>query len=217
MSGEEILKNIEDSIKKYFHFDRIKFSSFAMASFAVMRDTFPTQDNFLLVDVGGEVTDISIIKKNVLEGSVSYPLGINFLSRRTSSERGLSLDEASSLISLYNSGHAEASVDKKMSVIITKLRQEWLTKFQDALANLSNDISIPATVYLAVEGGFADFFSATIKTEQLNQYSLTESKFEIFTLSPELFHESVVFGENTIRDPYLIIDSNYINRYLIKS
>ena len=36
-----------------------------MASFTVARDMFMQQDNFLLVDIGGEVTDISMIKRKI--------------------------------------------------------------------------------------------------------------------------------------------------------
>ena len=99
--------------------------------------------------------------------------------------------------------------------MIGKLKIEWLKKFQESLANLSNDISVPATIYLAVDQKMADFFSETIKNEQFNQYTLTESKFQVIFLGPKIFHGLVVFDRNIIRDPFLIIDSIYINRFLI--
>ncbi|MEK7190310.1 MAG: hypothetical protein AAB661_00920 [Patescibacteria group bacterium] len=217
MSGEQVLKKIEDTIRKCFHFEKIKFSSFVLASFTVVRDMYMQQENFLLVDIGGEVTDISMIKKNMLRESISFPLGRNFLTRGVASSLGCTLSEANSLISLFKDEHAQKSVAKKLALTIDQLKTKWLKKFQESLANLSNDISIPATIYIAIDKDLANFFSETIKTEQFNQYTLTESKFKVIFLSTELLHGIAVFEEPVIREPFLIIDSIYINRFLTKT
>jgi hypothetical protein len=214
ISVEKILKKIEETIFKHFHFENIKFSSFAMASFTVARDMFVQQDNFLLVDIAGEVTDISIINKNILSNSISYPLGRNFMIRRVADSLNCTLSEAKSFISLYKDGHAVGSVEKKLKPIIDKLKTEWLSGFQQSLVNLSDDISIPATIFITVDQELKDFFSEIIKTEQFNQYTLTESEFRIIFLDAQTLHGITSFKDNTVRDPFLIVESIYINRFI---
>jgi hypothetical protein len=213
-SGEPVLKKIEDIVGKYFHPKQIKFSSFILSFFTVARDLYPQQENFLLVDIGGEMTDISMIKKNTLRESVSFPLGRNFLARGVSTDLGCTLSEASSLISLFENGHAEAAVAKKLTLILNKSRAEWLKRFQSSLANLSKDISIPSTIYIAIDKDLECLFSETIKTEQFSQYTLTESKFEIIFLNTELLHNIALFKESTVGEPFIVFDSIYINRFL---
>src|SRR3989338_2568543 len=196
ISPEQVLKKIEETIMRHFHFEAIKFSSFVMASFAVVRDMYMHQDGFILIDIGGEVTDISMIKKNALRGSISFPLGCNFIVRGIASALSSSPSEAKSLISLSKDGHAAESVVKKLEPALTKLKAEWLDKFQESLSNLSNDISIPATIYLTLDTEMAAFFSEIIKTEQFNQYTLTESKFKIVFLSADVFHGMAAFDGN---------------------
>jgi len=215
MSEEHVLKKIEDTIKQGFNFDQIKFSSFTLASFSVVRDMYIEKENFLLVYIGGEVTDISMIKKNILRESTSFPLGHSFLTRGIAASLGCTLDEATSLISLYKSGHAEETVAKKLSGATEQLRKEWIKKFQDSLVSLSSDISIPSNVFISIDKDLADFFSETIKTEQFSQYTLTESKFEIVFLGTELFHNIAIFKENAVRDPFVIINAVFLNRFLI--
>lgn len=215
ISGEQILKKIEDTIGKYFYFKQIKFSSFVLSFFTVARDMYLKQTDFLLVDIGGEMTDIYMVKKNSLRESISFPLGRNFLTRGVALDLGCTLNEADSFISLFRDGRAEESVAKKLALILNKLRIEWLKKFQDSLTNLSNDISIPSTIYIVVDKDLVDFFSETIKTEQITQYTLTESKFEIVFLNTELLQKIEAFKGNIIREPLLIIDSIYINRFLV--
>jgi len=214
ISEELVLKKIEETIGQYFHFKEIKFSSFVIASFTIVRDIYINQENFLLIEIGGEVTDISMIKKNTLRESSSFPLGRNFIIRGVSSILRSSLDEAKSFISLFQNGHTALDMSKKLSPIIDKLKMEWLQKFQESLANLSNDISIPETIYMVVDKDLAGFFCETIENEQFNQYTLTESKFKVVFLSVEVFHGMATFEENIVRDSGLIIDSIYINRFL---
>ena len=219
MCGEKILGRIADTIKKQFHSSKeVKFSSFTMSSFAVVRDLYAHRENFLLISVDGEITDISIIKKNVLRESVSFPVGLNSMIRGVAFAFPCSLFEAKSYLSLFKDGHAEESVLTKLGPVMDKLKKEWLLKFQESLSSLSNDISVPANIYLAVEEKeMAGFFSSVIKTEQFNQYTLTESKFDITYLGAEVFHGMAAFEEPVIRDPFLILDSVYINRFLINS
>ncbi|MBI2631229.1 hypothetical protein HYW73_03400 [Candidatus Nomurabacteria bacterium] len=215
MSGEQMLSRIEDTISKYFKFETIKFSSFAMTSFTVVRDMYKKEENFLLVDIGGEVTEIFMVKKNVLRESISYPLGRNFLARGISAKLGCTIDEANSLLSLFKDSHAEASVAKKLELIIKDLKTEWLKNFQESLAHLSKDISIPAVIFIVVDKEVAELFRDIIKSEQFSQYTLAESKFEITVMDTKLLHNLASFGEEAARDAFLIMDSVYITRYLV--
>ena len=214
MGGYKILEKIEETIFKHFHSKDIRFSSFVMASFVVARDMFIHQSDFLLVDISGEMTDISIIKKSILSDSISYPLGYNFMIRGVANSLNCTLNEAKSIISLYKNGHALESTEKKFKPIINKLKTEWLKEFQKSLISLSNNIYIPATIFITVDQSLIDFFSKIIKTEQFNQYSLTQSKFKIIFLGTETLHDVIAFKNNIIRDPFLTIETIYINHFI---
>ena len=216
ISEEEILQKIEETIKQNFRFKQIKFSSFLLASFAVVRDLYAHKDSFLLVDIGGEVTDISMMKKNMLRESISFPLGFNFMVRGVARESHTTWSEAKSSISLLKDGHATPEVIKNPGSILERLKTEWLTSFQASLSKLTNDIYVPSTIYLVVDENMADFFSGIIKNEQFNQYTLAESKFEVVFLGAGIFHGLATFEENVIRDPKVIIDAIYFNRFLNK-
>lgn len=215
MSPEYILKDFEDAILKHFHFKNIKFSSFAMASFIVARDIFAHQDNFLLVDIGGEVTDISMIKNNALRESISFPIGPNYIIRGMASELRCTLAEAKSFFSFYKDGHADDPTALKLDPIMNKLKTSWLGKFQESLASLSNDISIPSIIFVAVDKDYANFFSEAAKNEQFNQYILTESKFQIVFLDTGVFHGAAIFEDDTVRDSFIVIEAIYLNRFFV--
>ncbi|MEX2052514.1 MAG: hypothetical protein WD991_02360 [Candidatus Paceibacterota bacterium] len=216
MSEERVLQAFEKSIKTHFHHREIKFTSFVMTSFVAVRDMYVHQDNFLLMDIGGEVTDITMVKKNVLRESVSYPIGHNAVIRALSKSLGVGPNEAHTLFSLYQEGHAAETVVKKLEVALKDIKVEWLKNFQSTLANLSNDISVPAAIFLAVNAPYEEFFADIIRNEQFNQYTLTNSKFQIIFLNTRSLHGAAIYEESVVRDPFLILDAIYINRFLNK-
>ncbi len=214
MSGEQVLNKIKEVICKHFGCETIKFSSYTVASFTVARDMFAKHEDFILIDIGGEVTDIAIVKKEILRESASFPMGPNFIIRGVASEMNCSLAEAKSLISLYKDGHAGDVAHEKLDPVITKLRKEWLQKFQESLISVSSDISIPPIIFVSVDQELVDFFSETIQSEKLNQYTLTESKFQVVFLGTEALHGAAVLDKDVARDPFVIIEAIYINRFL---
>lgn len=216
LSEEFFIKEIEKIINKAFHYKSIKFSSFLIASFTVARDMFINQDKFLLVNIGGEITDISMIKKDILRDNTSFPMGVNFLVRGIVKSLKVDASEARSLLHLYKDNHTNTENTKRLEVAIEPLKRTWLKNFQESLNNLSHDISIPSTIFITVDQNLAEFFSQIIKEEELNQYSLAESKFRIVFLGTEALHGIALFDEkkHIERDPLLIIESIYINRFL---
>ncbi len=213
LSHEQILKRIEDTLKKHFLFENLKFSSFTMASFTVARDMFMSHEDFFLINLGGEITDISMVKKDILKESISFPVGHNFIIRGVAKTLNCSLSEAESLISLYKEGHMAESALKEFDPVIDKFKKEWLQHFQNSLANISNDISIPATIFITADLNFSEFFCQIIKSEEFSQHTMTESEFKVVFLGTQALH-GIAIEENIARDPFITIESVYINRFL---
>jgi hypothetical protein len=214
LSSDIFLKKVEEVVSKYFNVKYSKFSSFVMASFAVVRNMFVAQEDFLLVDISGEVTDISMIKKDVLTSSISFPFGVNFIIRNIAQNFNCSMYHAKSLFSLYKDKHADEETTRRLDFLMTALSKDWLRKFQDSLTNFSNDISIPSTIFLTVEKDFADLFTETIKSDQFHQYTLAESKFKVIFMGTQALHGIASYENSTQRDPFITIDCIYISNFL---
>lgn len=214
MAEEKILDKFKSIINKHFNFRDIKFTSFLMNSFAVARDIFVHEDSFLLVDIGGEITDISMVKKDILRSSVSFPLGKNFLIKGIKDGLACSFEEAQSYLSLYKDNHDLESFRDKVEPVLNKLRINWMQRFQESLAGVSNDISIPSVIFVTADQDLAEFFIDIIKKEQFNQYSLTDSKFKVIFLNNQTLHGIITLENEFTKDSLLVLESIYISRFL---
>src|SRR3989338_390626 len=162
VSPEKVLRKIEEAVERHFHNPNIKFCSFAVASFTIGRDSFAQHQDFIMIDIGGEIADVSMVKKEVLRESSSFPLGVNFILRRIASSLNATLSEAKSLFYLYKNGHAEEKTKRRLEGVINDLKKEWRTNFEQSLAGLSKDISIPSVVFVTVDRDLASFFEELI-------------------------------------------------------
>ena len=214
MSGELFLNKIEDVISQHFHEKKIYFSSLTTNTFSLVRDMFSDKNNFLLLDVGGEVTDLSMVKKDILVDYISFPLGYNYLFRSVGEALGCTLGEAKSYISLYKDKHMAESMGIKFEIIMDRLKKDWLIKFEESILGLANDLPIPATIFITIDKNLNNFFTEIIQSEKFNKDILTKNKFEIIPLNTQNLHGLATFNEGVNRDSFLTIESIYINRFL---
>jgi cell division ATPase FtsA len=215
VSPTSVLTSIENIIDKHFHQKNVKFSSFTLASFTVARDMFIHQDNFTIVDIGGETTELSLVKKDALYSSASFPIGYNFFIRELSLALKCSTEEARSYLSIYKDNHASDELESKLRPIIEKLKLDWLNKFQESLVFLSNDISVSSNIFMTTDEELSAFFAQTIKNEQFNQYAFTESKFRVVYLGTQMLHGIAEYKKDVKHDSFIIIESIYINNFLV--
>lgn len=212
MSPEDVLDSIEERIKTFLTVPRVEFSSFLFSSFVVTRDVFPDKKNFLLLDIGGEITDISLVKNDVLSESLSFPFGKNVFIRRIASRMKRSKEEAMSLLSLYLDGRAEKSLSQKIDRIMQETKDDWINHFEKALVDISGGLSLPSTIFFTADPYVVAWFKEAIKKERFSQYTLTEREFNVIVLEARSLHGFCEFGSDVERDPFLILESIYLNR-----
>jgi cell division ATPase FtsA len=216
VASERLVKMIEESIGHEFPHTPVTFGSFLGASFLVVRDLFPHTTEYLLADIGGEVTDLSLVRDGSLVQTVSFPKGRNFIVRRLAEGLNRTLGEAVTLCTLYVEGKVEEGVKDTCDRILTEAKNEWLASFQTALFSVSNELSIPDTILLTVSSDVAPWFTETIRREEFHQYTLTEKEFKVVLLNAEFFHEALSFNYTVERNPFIMIEALATERLSVK-
>ena len=215
LTPKKIIEDIKMSIEKNISFSNknLHFHSNICATYGLIRDMFIDLPNYLLVDVGGEITDIAIVKENVLLHSASFPSGQNTLIRSLMQAYSYNQTEAFSLLRSVFTGHADNDVTKRVEEIVDPVRKEWLKDFQSLLVLLSNNISLPHTVFLVSESDVTLWYTDCIKREEFSQYMLTEKKFSVTAFAAPSIYEYCAFDPSvTEHDHALIVYSLTINK-----
>lgn len=151
MSPQFFLDEINRLVGEVFHRGIDQYHSLAFVSFSALRDIFPEREHFLMCDIGGEITDLSLIKNNLLVETVSFPKGRMTLMREAVSLLKRQPEEVLSMLTLHFEGlRGEDAMTPRLNEIIEQGRKEWLGSFYAAMAELknrnflANDIEITA-------------------------------------------------------------------------
>ncbi len=206
VASERMIRKVEDIVRHQFA-AAVSFGTFLSASFLVSREMFPHEDGYLLIDIGGEVTDVSLVREGALIQSVSFDLGRNFILRKLSVGLNRTIPEALSLCTLYAENKVEDTVKSQCATILKGAKDEWLDAFQKTIFSVSNELSIPNTILLSVGTDIAPWFIETISREEFHQHSLTGKEFKVIVLDAQLFRDSLTFAEAVPRNPCIIIET----------
>ncbi len=182
---KEIHDKLKDCINHSFGEMEILFKTFPVMAFKALKMALDISKGLLLVDIGGEVTELALINDDILKETASFPLGENFLIRRIASAFHFSLEESVSLLGQYARGDLHDDTREKVKKIIGEAGQKWCEFFNKSLEGFSDFSFLPQN-RLIIGGKAAaalkDFIICT-----------KEQPIQIEFLLPEAFKSHFVF------------------------
>ena len=151
MGSQSFLDEINHLVEKIFHRGIDQYHSLPFVSFSALRDIFPGREHFLMCGIGGEITDLSLVKNNLLVETVSFPKGRMTLMRDAVMLLKRQPEEMLSMLTLHFEGlRGEDALSVKLNEIIEQGKKEWQESFRGAIVELrsrnflANDIEILA-------------------------------------------------------------------------
>ena len=209
VSHDKIIKSIAEKLYPYARSGKIQFCSFPLAYYSTVRDLYPKKNDYLLLDISGEVTDISLIRRGILVETASFPFGKNSILRRIGSDLRLTMQETQSNLSLFKKKSLSVSAMERMEKSISRVKREWLENFSKLLVNISSGLYVPTDIFLTSDPDMTELFTTWVTREEFSQYVFTHDKFKVITLGQAPFTELEI-SEGVNRDDFLNIDSLFV-------
>ena len=85
---KDVIEAVHRILDKHFHLRNNQISSFSLAAFSAISSLKPEYNDFLIVDVRGEVTDLSLVAGGALMKSLSFAQGKNALTKSVAENSG---------------------------------------------------------------------------------------------------------------------------------
>ncbi len=211
LSPKLFLDKIKETISKNFHHTPISFSSFMVSSFVAVRDRYMDHDSYLILDIGGEVTDIGIITKGVLKDSLSFPYGRKTFFREICKKMNIELRDAYELFNLYRNKTLSQKEESKLLPILEVIKKSWGKSFRECINTLPRILTLPNVIFLTIDEDVKDWFIELINNEEYIQSMVPNKKFTLVAIEgSELL--SLCNIKNSPCDPFLMIESISVTR-----
>ena len=195
----ESIKKIEDIVSSNFHVHNIHIHSQSLVAFSAINDLYTDLKDYTVIDITSVLTEVSIVKENILRDTASFPLGrysliqsvlktMNSISTDSIPSDLISvpssLDATESLVELYLSNKLDAELGQKVGSAIKTAEKDWLNSFSSVLRQITLGGALPKNVFLFAKHDIAEIFKQFIENEEYQQFALTSGKFEIKIVNP---------------------------------
>ena len=207
-----VVDKVFDVSMSTYHPKNTEMSSFPLASFSTLREVFHSQKDFIFIDVGGELSDISIIRDGVIIETASFPLGRHFLVRKVAKAFAMSPEATISLIRMYYERHAETSVDVKLKPVMEQASVEWSTALHTTLSGVSLKVALPTHLFTIINNDFVDFFMTSLTAEKVTEFGMRETPLSVTLINHDTLRSVVEFGKNAHKDPFIAVLASFIER-----
>lgn len=170
------LRLIQNALRKTFHTHAITVTAFAPVSYAVFRDLYPHQKDFIVLDVSGTGSDVAFVKRGLLADTHAIPYGLHDLSR--------ALRQAGQRAHLGADDIIDPSANQSFAKEAESIREVWLESLREAFAAFSKNQALPRTVFLLADQDSRDYLKRLLEESKLRTLWLSDEPLTVLALSP---------------------------------
>lgn len=212
---KSIISAVTRKISGLFHHKDITSHSFSFASFIVVRDIFFHKKSFFFADVGGEVTDVSLIRDNVLQETRTFPVGKNALLRKIASGMNGSYDEALSYFTMTAGNALTEEQARRAKSFMDDARKEWLGGFQGVLEELArNDSFLPHDLFFSADTDVSKWFAENLEGHESPRLVLADKTFTVRFLDAVFLSSFCETTAGVVRDPFAMIEALFLSKIM---
>ena len=194
---EDILQVVDQAVSKTFQVKNIWCHSLALSLLTNIRNLFPQKPDFICLDVSEEITDISIVKDNVMVSSASLPLGRNDFIRDLSFILKVTKPVADSMINMNCTGSHDELAALKLSVAMDNAARNWLIKIFEILDSFKNKIYVPEDIFLITNSDLSCFLKSKLEKHDFRVTLVENKKLKInFKTEDIIYKLELMFLDN---------------------
>lgn len=186
-TSKELSDRFHEIIRSFKKNADIHFSTFPIVSWSLMRVNIFPEHSVLLVDVGGEITEVTFLIDGVITEVISLPFGVlNILLRIAESEH-VELENALSLLKTFTQGALTNETQARIRAMIKKELTGWEEIFERVWQRASRDAMINIKMFFLGGGAMISDLKNAV-TPPLLHPDLARG-LDVVVISPDAFRD----------------------------
>lgn len=204
-----VFEKIKEKIKNSYPHIKIHASSFMNALFISLRDTKILEDDSVLVDIGGEMTEIVKVSHGTISSVASFPSGRRKLIREI---MNVGLGENS--LKMYEKGELNQNEMQKIDSVLKSEIEAWSREFKKILLQFDGGFFKAKKVCLTVDEDVIKIFYAPV-LDVLNGI-IPVNLPEIVVIREDKIESQIKFADKVPKDEFLMIETIFARRKIFE-
>jgi hypothetical protein len=211
-------EKIKEDILNFIKPHSIRFHTLPFVLFNVLKNIINTKEGLILVDLTGELTDVFLIRDNIIEEANCFAKGENFFIRRLASAFNVSFGEARALLLQYQRQDLGNPVSEKISNVLKMAGNEWGKSLNALLKDMADEKTLPQKLYFCGNSGPIKEIGNQLAHEEYKPLTSLGYPFDVKLLLPDSlkYHFSFKKGFSNTKNVFLLISALFANQILHK-
>jgi hypothetical protein len=152
VSTQPLLDLLKKTIQQRFPSTQISYLTLPVAYFKGVQSLLNTDDGFVLIDIGQDVTEVSIVNQGLIQESQSISEGLRHVTEKLSHTKHMAIQETISLLQRYAQKSLDDTTQHALHEAITGFVAPWKQSFEKILAQIHADEELPTIAFLTGVG-----------------------------------------------------------------
>jgi hypothetical protein len=215
---KEVTEQVRTRVRKLYHTHTITFTAFAPVTYAVLRDLYPHERDFLALDVAAEDTDLAFVKGSLLVDVGTLTLGLNTLLAATRTAERMTVEEESGALHQTSEqpGYINPDRNARFSIRVEAARDEWLKGLAALLRKFAQLHALPRTLFVLTPPNARDYMKRALDSNILHTLWLSDEPLSIIMITPEQFASKLRTKTDTETPIFLAILALYQQKLIGK-
>lgn len=184
----------------------ISFHSATIAFAHICSNLYSKNDSLMILDIGSELTDISIIKNRALSSGISFVSGTHDVVRKISEYLKTSFSDSLSKAHAVFSGVSTIEILEKVNGSLIPLTTNWQRSIAESLTKIIGIERVPHRIVIVCEDSvLAPWYKNTVESDTFTQYLNTSGKFQTINPTIESLKDSLLVGQVSYIDTSLAL------------
>lgn len=212
--SNEFKQKIFNTVSKVTHvpLKKIYLNTFPLVLFGVIRDLFTKEENFMLMDVTSEVTDITLVNGDIIEKTVSFPSGKNLILRQIAKNLNITPEIAESTLKLFINKKISDDISIKVSDSLVEVEKEWSIYLENALLEISPEMNLPHTLFMTADREASQIFNDFLNIQKLDATSLWRKNMHVTHIDLDKLSTFFQNDSGFILDEFIVILSLFYKK-----
>jgi hypothetical protein len=180
------------------------------SDFIVVRDIFDRLNDFIILNIDEETTEVSIMRNDFLVGTASFPYGKNSLIRRISKRLNKDISNTASILSMYKNQHLGEDYIKELEDSIKEESKAWTNSLKIVFRSLFSDLLIPHNIFLVSDTSSDKWFLNLLHKNNFPEFTTTNDSFNVIISDSKTLHDFYDIALNVKEDQSLTMQSIFI-------
>jgi len=192
----KLTEEIQKRVRHAYHTHSIQFAAFAPVAYAVLRDLYPHERDFLALDVSGEGTDLAFVKNGLLVDVGTTPHGTCALLNATRAAERMTVEEERGAAGIATAplappNYVNPDRNARFSTRAENAKQEWLQDLSEILKHFAENHPLPRTLFLLADPDARDYLKRALDSQVLHSLWLSDEPLAIIPVLQEQFAAKV--------------------------